>query len=80
MNAQMPSCAARGSEQLKSLIEAALADEGLEIPIQSIRCLGQCTEGPNLLVVPNGRMFNRFDEQKLPTLVSYLRSEMAAAE
>lgn len=76
----VPSCGMRGSEQLKPLIEDALARAGLVLPVRTLHCLGQCARGPNLLVVPNGRIFNGFSAEQLPSLVNYLREELAAGD
>jgi NADH:ubiquinone oxidoreductase subunit E len=65
------SCADRGSLQLKSLLEAALAERGWAVPVEEIDCFGWCEQGPNVRIY-GGQVFNGFSEQKIPELMAVL--------
>ncbi len=50
--ADEPSCAARGSVPVAEAIERGVADRGIDIQVERIVCLGQCTKGPTVKLVP----------------------------
>tara|TARA_R110002126_G_scaffold192718_3_gene340984 strand:+ start:973 stop:1329 length:357 start_codon:yes stop_codon:yes gene_type:complete len=50
-----PSCAARGSEAVADAIEAGIAARRIDIKMERVICLGQCTKGPTVRFAPGGR-------------------------
>ena len=50
-----PSCAQRGSEALADAIEAGVAARRIDIKVERIKCLAQCTKGPTVRLAPGGR-------------------------
>lgn len=50
--ADEPSCAARGSLPVAEAIERGVADRSIDIQVERIVCLGQCTKGPTVKLVP----------------------------
>ena len=68
-----PSCAASGAEELAVQLEQKLEDAGLNIPLQRIKCLGQCELGPNLRIAPGGRFFHHLTLDDLPGVVRELQ-------
>jgi (2Fe-2S) ferredoxin len=47
-----PSCAARGSLPIADAIENGIRERRIAIAVERIVCLGQCTKGPTLKLVP----------------------------
>jgi hypothetical protein len=50
--ASEPSCAARGSLPVANAIENGIRERRIAIAVERIVCLGQCTKGPTLKLVP----------------------------
>jgi len=50
--ASEPSCAARGSLPIAEAIERGIRERHIAIAVERIVCLGQCTKGPTLKLVP----------------------------
>lgn len=50
--ASEPSCAARGSLPIAEAIENGIHERRIAIAVERIVCLGQCTRGPTLKLVP----------------------------
>lgn len=50
--ASEPSCAARGSLPIADAIESGIRERRIAIAVERIVCLGQCTKGPTLKLVP----------------------------
>ncbi len=50
-----PSCAQRGSVEIAEALERGIEERGINIKIERIICLGQCTKGPTLRFAPGGR-------------------------
>ncbi len=73
-SAHKPSCAWRGSDELADLIEQALADAGLNVPVKRVYCLGECRSGPNLRIAPSGPLFHHFSREDIPALLEALQS------
>lgn len=57
-NPSQPSCAARGSETLAQRLAQFIATHQLDIRLERGGCLGQCTDGPNLKLVPGGPLLS----------------------
>ena len=49
-----PSCAARGSVAIAKAIEQGVHERQIDIAVERIICLGQCTKGPTLKLAPAG--------------------------
>lgn len=47
-----PSCAARGSVPVADAIENGIRERRIAIAVERIVCLGQCTKGPTVKLVP----------------------------
>ncbi len=50
-----PSCAQRGSEALAEAIESGVAARNINVVVERIKCLAQCTKGPTVRFFPGGR-------------------------
>lgn len=55
--APFASCGGRGALALKASLEKAIAERGLPVELQTIKCLGKCDRGPNALLSPGNRWF-----------------------
>ncbi|MCB2101600.1 MAG: (2Fe-2S) ferredoxin domain-containing protein [Rhodobacterales bacterium] len=67
--AHRPSCGARGSERLADLLEDGLAARGVALPVERIRCLGRCDDGPTVRLSPGGDFFLGADTADLAALL-----------
>lgn len=79
LDADTPSCAGRGSEELVTPLERLLAQHGLELPVETILCFGSCQLGPNVRLAPGGAFFHGVTEADLPGLVEAVAKAIAAA-
>jgi len=63
-----PSCAAAGSEAVAAAFEQAAAD-GRELAVERVRCLGHCSQGPNVKLLPQGRFLHRVRVEDVPEIL-----------
>lgn len=49
-----PSCGALGSRALLEPLQQAVAQRGIDLDVVASVCLGQCSKGPNIRIVPGG--------------------------
>ncbi len=56
-HSDQPSCAQRGSEALADAIEAGVRERRINVRVERIKCLGQCTKGPSVRFAPGGRFY-----------------------
>jgi len=69
------SCAARGGEELQTLLKQGLKDAGLaehEVRACTSSCLDVCWVGPTIAVLPDGYFYGRVQKADLPELISAL--------
>lgn len=59
-------CVASGSEKVKTSVEQAIQDSGLNLHLKKVGCIGMCHQVPLLEMVPNG---------KEPVLYSHVQAE-----
>ena len=50
----LPSCAARGSKELRDALETSLAERLPEMRLVPVHCLGRCHLGPTIRLSPRG--------------------------
>ncbi len=64
-------CAAKGSERLRALLKQAIHDRGLKGRVRVSRsgCLDVCSEGANVLLMPDNIWFKRVEEKDVRTIV-----------
>ena len=67
------SCGGRGGESIAEQLEAALAREQLDFPVERFICFGLCEEGPNIRLAPGGRFFSRVTPEALADIVLAIR-------
>ena len=68
-NLNNPSCAARGSKQIKAELQLQLEKNNASIEIEESPCMGFCNVGPNLRLVPSGQFFHTVSANKLAQIV-----------
>ena len=71
--ATQKSCATSGSLELIPLIEKALMENKMSIPVEQGICFGRCISGPNLRIAPGGRFFTHFSAEDIPELIAELK-------
>ncbi len=75
-NPNTPSCAARGSKSLLSVLLQHCLHNHLAITIEESPCMGFCQIGPNAHLVPNGAFFHGIMESDLsPIICAALESD-----
>ncbi len=72
-----PSCAMRGSKKVLELVREELAKRGRTYPLEEFICLGQCTAGPAIKVVPGGDFFLQGTKDKIQEIADWIEEEMA---
>ena len=65
-----PSCGDDGGESWARLLEQRLAENNSTIPVERMYCLGQCHEGPNIRIAPNGKIFHHVQESDIDAIVA----------
>jgi (2Fe-2S) ferredoxin len=70
-----PSCAQRGSEALADAIEAAVAERNIDVTVERIKCLAQCTKGPTVRFFPGGRFNLETTSDDIPALLDELEKK-----
>jgi NADH:ubiquinone oxidoreductase subunit E len=68
-NPNNPSCAARGSKDIAAKLALQLLQENLPIEIEEIQCMGYCSVGPNVRLIPNGEIFNEVSTETFAKII-----------
>jgi NADH:ubiquinone oxidoreductase subunit E len=63
------SCAARGSCELKTQLQQEIEQQQVQIAVKEIQCLGECETGPNLRLIPNGKVYRHVTTESLISIV-----------
>ncbi|MBF0454077.1 MAG: (2Fe-2S) ferredoxin domain-containing protein [Magnetococcales bacterium] len=71
-----PSCGGRGSEALVDQIEAEVNRQKLPIAVVRMRCLGECSKGPNMRIAPGGQFFYGVKEETIPEIITALKEAL----
>ena len=59
LGAKAQSCGGSDSEEIAEALEAGIEARGLAAEVARIHCLGLCSLGPNVRLVPNGNWYNQ---------------------
>lgn len=70
-----PSCAQRGSEEIAEAIERGVEERAINIKVERIICLGQCTKGPTIRFAPGGRFNLGTSLEDVPALIDELETQ-----
>ncbi len=68
-NPNTPSCAARGSKEVATVLTQQLAQKKVVIELEEIQCMGFCNIGPNVRLIPNGEFFHEVSAKKLSKII-----------
>jgi (2Fe-2S) ferredoxin len=72
-------CHKKGSTDLLGYLENEILDRGLDARVSSTGCLKQCTQGPILIVYPEGHWYGKIDsEAAVDAILDSLESEEVA--
>lgn len=76
-NPNQPSCAMRGSLALLAALTDEIERRQLPIRIETFHCLGLCTHGPNVKLVPDGPTLQHLSLEHLPDLIAEIEAFIA---
>ena len=64
-------CAAKGSEHLRGRLKQAIRDKGLKgrVRVSRYGCLDVCSEGANVLLMPDNVWFKHVEEKDVEAIV-----------
>jgi NADH:ubiquinone oxidoreductase subunit E len=71
-----PSCAMRGSKDVKALVEEELRNRGVSCDLEEFICLGQCTFGPAIKFIPGGEFFLHGTKDKVQEIADWVQTEL----
>ena len=73
-------CNKKGAPSLLQYLETEITDRGIDAMVSSTGCLKVCTNGPVMVVYPQGFWYGELDEDKLDTILDALESGEAAED
>jgi NADH:ubiquinone oxidoreductase subunit E len=68
-NPNSPSCAARGSKEIVPALMQQLQNKNVPIEIEEIQCMGYCNVGPNIRLMPNGKIFHAVSTESFMEII-----------
>jgi (2Fe-2S) ferredoxin len=71
-----PCCGRHGGPEIAAALREQVAKRGLDVDVQTIRCLGLCAKGPNLRIAPSGSLYHAMTVEDVPAVVDALDSEL----
>lgn len=78
-NAITASCGPRGGTGLETAIADEIERRGLDIDVQTIKCLGLCEKGPNVRLAPGKNWFHEIATSDVAELVDAAAEHMGLA-
>ncbi|MBF0131598.1 MAG: (2Fe-2S) ferredoxin domain-containing protein [Magnetococcales bacterium] len=63
------SCAGRGSLALVDQLQQGIQKKGLNIDLETVHCLGECHQGPNMRLAPGGEFFHGVETKDIETII-----------
>ena len=73
-------CNAREAGDLLSYLETEILDRGMDAQVSGCGCLKVCTEGPVMVVYPEGKWFGQVNEEKLDSILDAIEDGGDTAE
>lgn len=66
-----PTCSQQGAEETLQTLQQKLEEHHLRknVRVTLCRCLGQCGNGPNMVIYPEGTWYGRVEEKEVDRLV-----------
>jgi (2Fe-2S) ferredoxin len=71
-----PCCGRHGGPEIVTALREQISQRGLDIDVQTIKCLGLCAKGPNLRISPSGSLCHAMTVEDVPAVVDALESEL----
>ena len=75
-NAITVSCGPQGGTGLDTAIADEIERRGIDIEVQTIKCLGLCEKGPNVRLAPGNNWFHEITPSDVPALVEAAAGHM----
>ena len=75
-NAITVSCGPRGGADLEKKIAKEVLERGLNIEVQTIKCLGLCDKGPNVRLAPGNNWFHEVQTTDTSELIDLTEVHM----
>lgn len=75
-NAITVSCGPRGGTGLEQALGAEIERRGLDIEVQTIKCLGLCDKGPNVRLAPGKNWFHEVSADDISELIEQTMQHM----
>lgn len=75
-NPKQPSCAARGSEELREALVQAVHAAGLPVEVESIACFGRCQDGPVVRIAPGGPFILNAGIERVEEILAAVEAEI----
>lgn len=57
------SCGAKGSVQILHQLRSVVHEQGLLCEVEAINCLLYCQQGPNVRLLPDGKIWHKVDDK-----------------
>ncbi|MGY1488948.1 (2Fe-2S) ferredoxin domain-containing protein [Methylobacillus pratensis] len=67
------SCGHLGGEALFLKLQDALKSAQPPIEVEAVACMGMCSEGPNVHMIPIGKTWHHVNEQDIPEIVDFCK-------
>jgi (2Fe-2S) ferredoxin len=75
------SCADGNSTEVRRRLKQAVADNGWKprVRVSQCGCMGLCTDGPNVILYPQGTWFSGVSESDVETILAAVERTLAEA-
>ncbi len=79
---ERPSCADEEGVELRAVLKTEVEARGWKnrVRVSQTDCLGQCTEGPNVMIYPQGIWFRKTTLDDVPEILATVESLLTVAE
>ena len=73
-------CTKKDASSLLQYLETEILDRGMDAQVSGCGCLKICTEGPVMVVYPEGKWFGQVNEEKLDEILDAMEDGEDTAE
>jgi (2Fe-2S) ferredoxin len=73
-------CNAKEAGDLLAYLESEILDRGMDAQVSGCGCLKICTEGPVMVMYPEGKWFGQMDEEKMGSILDAIEDGEETAE
>ena len=75
-NAITVSCGPQGGTGIEDALSEEIARRGLDMEVQTIKCLGLCEKGPNIRLAPGKNWFHEVSKDDVSEIVEQAAAHM----